>query len=364
MAAPDDRRGFELAERGALIVPSPLVSRGRPVFDSEGPLGASPRAAPGASDAKGGYRVELRGDGEAWLAVHAGVGPGKLLVSWAAPRSGIGADSSPPASYRIETSASSTRGGDGAFRLELCVIHNTARARAHVIDFDGQSWVRISFEGACSSADAEPAIGLERLDLHDASDGTDDVWLILGDELARDGLTPAGAPGFAEHVNERYPGYYPALIDETQSGEQPAGTLLRIAALLEAHPHARHVALAYGPPSIDETPEGLAALATLVATLCEHGRAVVLARTPELGGESSHGALSFNRAVAALEARYPLIPGPDLRELLNAHAGQGSDGGRLSPEGRPTPEGRLTLDGRLAMQRLWLEALDPLYVPQ
>jgi hypothetical protein len=353
MPAPHERLEFALAERGALLVPSPLVSRGRPAFDSNGPLPPSLMR-----DAWGpGLCAPLRANGEPWLAVHAGVGPARLLVSWAASGAGSNgrprgdAGSGPPACYRIESAASSTRGSDGEFRLELRVTHNRAQARAHVIEFDGQSWVRVTVEAALDGH----GVGIERLELHDASDGTDDVWLILGDALAREGLVAGGGePGFAELVHERYPGYFPALLDETRSGEHPSQTLGRIVELLELHPHARHVALAYGGPTHPDTTLAdahAAALAALVATLLDHECSVVLARTPARVARRANAAI-FNRAISELEARHGLVPGPDLSRWFDAHPEE------LGDDGRPTPE------GRRAMQHLWVEALDVFYVPQ
>jgi acyl-CoA thioesterase-1 len=375
--APDEQLAFTVSERGGFIVPTPLVSRGKPAFDDRGLVSLEP--APVGEHL--GWQTELRGQGEPWLAVHAGVGPARLLVSWAARRPGVGARCVQPASYRIESSASSTTGADGDYRLELRVTENEAPARAHVIEFDGQSWVRITFE----RVQAEEPVGIERLELHDASDGTDDVWLILGDELAREGLAAnADGPGFAELIHERYPGYCPALIDETRSGERPEVTLARLPALLEAHSQARHVAIAYADApngeantygsdnlnadtklktdlSIDLSTRSnvggeATALAALVSALIADDRSVTIARSPrrgELAGtHPGVGSSSLERVIVELEALSGLVPGPDLRSWFAAHPDQ------IDADGRPTPE------GRRAMQRLWVEALDVLYVPQ
>jgi hypothetical protein len=394
MPALDEQVAREVSERGDFIVPTPRISYGRPAFDAGGVLSV-PLTSGGE---RGRWHAAWRGDGEPWLAVHAGVGPARLLVSWAAPRSGLGSECSPPPGYRIESAASSTNGTDGDFRFELRVTDNTARARAHVIEFDGQSWLRITFEradvgrsdvgrsdigrsdtghsvGSEDAVDIQQPVGIERLDLHDASDGTDDVWLILGDDLARAGLmADPGEPGFAELIHERYPGYYPALIDETRSGERPAATLARIVELLETHSHVRHVAIAYAAAptghedagaNIDGNTHGdadsnadaeAAALAALVSKLVAHDRRVTIARPPrpdERRGIDPHsGASSLDRTSVEVERRGDLVPGPDLRSWFAAHPDQ------LDADGRPTAE------GRRAMRRLWVDALDVLYVPQ
>lgn len=343
----DQRLELEVAERDGFIVPIPLVSRGRPLFDSRGALASAPGAA--------GLRWTATAEREPWIAVNAGVGPARLLVRWAAAQSESpavpGGVPGPFAGYRIETSASSTRGADGEWRLERRVTGNPARSRADVIEFDGQSWVRLTFEGG---ADARP-VALERFDVHDASNGTDDVWLILGDELgARSFAAGSDGESVAELVHERYPGYYPAHIDEARPGEPPSRTLERLAELLPSHPAVKHVALAYGGSL--RTAHERASLEALVGALQSRELAVVIAHPPLDASASREDGEAIERTLAALVARHCLIPGPDLRPL---HA-------RAAPIGdaeQPTLA-RPTLDEQRALRRRWLEALDVLYVPQ
>jgi hypothetical protein len=343
MSIRDEPLAFEMAERGALIVPNALVARGQPIFFEEGVLPAV--LAPERSGL--GFSSVLRPGQEPWLAVHAGVGPTRLLVCWAAPRAPAGAASCPPASYRIESAAGSSRAVEGDYRLELRVTGNASLARAHVIDFDAQSWVRITFEGSTGDL-----VSIDRLAVHDASDGTDDVWLVLGDDLAREALVPADDAGFADLVYERYPGYFPAMIDETHRGERPPATLARLPKLLAVHPHARHVALAYGVArDAGASAEEEAALAELVAELTRCDRSVSVALAPLRGGILDPNS-PVHRALAECGARRLLLPGPDLGGWFRAHPEH------LAEDGTPTRE------GRRAMRHLWVEALDVLYVPQ
>ena len=306
---------------------------------------SSASAAPAPSEAR-------------WVAVHAGVGPARLLVSWASDGSSGGRPG--PASYRIETSASSTNGGDGDWRGELSVTANTAAARVHEVEFDGQSWVRLTFDADVRAAgDSRDALGdqrpFTRLDLHDASDGTDDCWVLLGEPALV--LAPAGSAGrggWAEHVHERYPGYFPALIDEARAGEAPARALERLDGLLQMHSPARRVAIAFGAAAAQaaSSVEPAGALEALVAAMIERGRLPVVARTPAPPGGPREAVESFNRRIDALERRHGLLPGPDLAAWFDAHPEQ------LDGEGRPSEE------GQRANARLWLDALDAWYVPQ
>jgi acyl-CoA thioesterase-1 len=344
-AASNERTAWDVAERDGLIVPCPLVSRGRPVFASTG-------AAAGRAGRVFAWSADIDGAGEPpWIAVHAGVGHSRLLVSWAsAEGSGSGADSALPSAYRIESSADPTNGRDGAWRLERSVSHNRARARAHVIEFDGQSWVRLTFDAAHGA----PSISLRQLDLHDASDGTDDCWLLLGNELGSSTRAQHDdRPGWAELLHEAYPGYYPAVIDETRPGESPSTTLSRLEALLETHPDVRHVALAFGNECLAEgDKESGPSLEALTRALLSTGRLPVFARTPFSKNVPRERVEVFNRAIEEVEARHQLVAGPDLCAWFAAHPEQ------LGDDRRPTPE------GRRAIERLWADALDVFYVPQ
>jgi hypothetical protein len=363
--ASDPRTAFEVAERGGFIVPTPLVSRGRPVFDSSGAVAS----APGSGAA--GLPWSPAGESDAWIAVQAGVGPARLLVSWSAvlaePSSDTASGWAPvpnalpsvPGSYRIESSATSRRGGDGEWRLEQRVTSNAARSRAHVIEFDGQSWVRVTFDDATG---ARPIV-LQRLDVHDASNGTDDVWLILGDELAAWSFGGPDRASVSELLHERYPGYYPALLEEARAGEVPSRTLRRLEELLDTHAAVKHVALAYGAPSLLALDER-ESLAALVAALRGRELAVVIARPPLPSSLSPQDGDAIHRAVAELERRHGLLPGPDLSQPFAARAAHGVDDGQPARDGRRLCTEPPTLDEQRALRHLWVESLDALYVPQ
>ncbi len=345
-----ERREWDVAERSGFIVPCPLVSRGRPLFASTAP---PPVGSANTARVELPWSAHVDGAGAApWLAVHAGVGPSRLLVSWAsAEPTASGAEQAVPSAYRIESSADTSNGCDGVWRLEQAVTQNAARARAHVIEFDGQSWVRLTIK----SASREPSqVALRQLDLHDASDATDDCWLLLGDELASSASARvARAATWLELLHEAYPGYYPAVIDETRAGESPSLTLERLERLLETHSDVRHVALSYGAALTTEgDKESGPSLESLTRAVLSSGRVPVFARTPASSNVPRERVEAFNRAIDEVEARHQLVPGPDLFAWFEAHPDQ------LGSDGRPTPE------GQKAIERLWAEALDVLYVPQ
>jgi hypothetical protein len=349
------RLSFDVAERGELVIPCPLVSRGRPTHSSDGAF-AQLRATGGvpSSGAPSSRPLITAPDDPPWIAVHAGVGPSKMLVSWAVADAGARPAVGRVASaYVIETSASSTNGRDGEWRRESSVASNTASARVHVVEFDGQSWLRLTLSGGFIGS----ALPFEQLDLHDVSDGTDDCWLVLGAAPLAALVRAPSATGarelcWAELIHERYPGYFPALVDETRAEESPSHTLERLGGLLATHSPASRVAVAYTAASIQSVDADAAALEAMVATMVRAGRLPVLARQPAVRGRAREAVDGFNRCIAAVERRHGLVPGPDLAAWFDAHPDQ------LDEEGEPTVE------GRGAIARLWADAVDVWYVPQ
>lgn len=309
------------------IVPNPLVSRDRPVFASTGAAAS------------------------AWVAVQVGVGPSHVLVSWTVPGTDYSDAEHAPAEYRIESSADSTNGTDGTWRLEIAVTGNAVRARAHSFEFDGQSWVRLVVAGA---AKARELSGLA-LDVHDASDGTDDTWLFLGDSMSVvDRRTPS-QPSFAENIHAEYPGCFPALIDGAVRGELTTHGLARLGSVLALNPDFRHFAIAYG---VHDWRAGLdaaqfrATLQAIIDQLRAAGRVPVLARVPLSPGGNGETFSDYIRVIDELTQDNGLLPGPDLYAWFQAHPEQ------LTNEGRPDSA------GRAAVHRLWADAMDPLYAPQ
>jgi hypothetical protein len=252
-----------------------------------------------------------------------------------------------PARYRIE-SAVLDREVAGAWRPELEVLENTAGTRTHGIEFDGQSTLRVVFEAAPERPE------LARFDVHDASDGTDDVWLVLGDALASLGLSEeGGARGFAEGVHAGYAGYFPALIDESRPGESPAETLARLPGLLQLHADARRVALCFSGMVAGTL--AAAPLEELGRTLLAAGRIPLFSRAPWRDGSPLEVA-AFNERLDELELELGLARGPDpstwATAWLDAHAAV--DTATLAA---------LPAAARDALSALWVEAADVFYVP-
>src|SRR5690242_1575722 len=104
------------AAHAGLVAPNPLLSRGRRVTGwSPRPFArpwsvndGDPRTAWGAG--------KPTADRPAWVAIDVGRGPSRVLLTWSAAGSFNydETDYGSPGAYRIETSADSTDGADGA----------------------------------------------------------------------------------------------------------------------------------------------------------------------------------------------------------------------------------------------------------
>ncbi len=338
---------------GGPLLPAPLISRGRPVFTSP-PV----PAWSGKSLTDGVYRDGTWDGGfptparPAWAAIDLGRGPTRILVSWTSSHNHdwderfYGA----PADYRIETSADSTDGADGSWRVAVSVAHNPVRTRAHAVDFAGQRWVRMVVTRLPAKVN-EWGLHLDQIDVHDLSGGGDDVWVFLGDSITAavfDRAAPRN-PSFAMDVARRHPAYFPAMIEAGKGAMHTAEAVAFTDRVLALNPDARVVAIGIG--SNDWDPVAYERdLGAILRKVRAAGKIAMVARIP---WRSDSGPQDFqarlNVVVDRLTRELGLLPGPDLYAWTHAHPEHLVD--------------HLHTDdaGSAAISRLWAEAADPLY---
>jgi acyl-CoA thioesterase I len=333
---------------GGPLRPAPLVSRGARVVASR----------PGAEALVDGiYRGPAWGGGfpssaaPAWVAIHVGSGPTRLLLSWTSSHNHdyrelfYGA----PVDYRIETSADSIDGRSGTWRTVVTVTGNPVRSRAHSFDFAGQRWVRLVVTGLAHPVNPW-GLQLDEIDLHELSLGGDDVWVFLGDSIGAGVFdrAPGHRPSFADDVARAHLGYAPAMIDAGFCRARTAEVLARIDEVLAWNPDARVFAIVLG--SNDGDPAALRpALDALVGRIRAAGRIAVVARIPFQTKYGPDYVAAKNVEVDAVAAAHGLLPGPDLYGWFKARPERLQDG--LHPDDA----------GSVAMSRLWAEAVAPLY---
>lgn len=287
----------------------------------------------------------------AWVALRVGRGPRRVLLSWTsshnhdyrAQRYGA------PVDYRIETSADSRDGRDGAWRTEVEVRGNPVRSRAHALDFAGRRWVRLVVTRL--AADVERwGLALDELDVHDLSLGGDDVWVFLGDSIGAGVFdrAPQHRPAFPDAVSRAHPGYQPAMIDAGFCRARTWEVAERIDEVLALNPDARVFAIVLGANDGD-LPRFRAGLDRIVERVQAAGRIAVVARIPFQTRYGHDWVAEKNEVLDAVVAARGLVPGPDLYAWFRAHPERLADG--LHPDA----------PGSVEMNRLWAEAVAPLY---
>jgi lysophospholipase L1-like esterase len=297
----------------------------------------------------------------ATLAIPAGPVSGDLLLEWNSSATGdyVTAPGTPtygiPAAYTIATSADSTDGHNGTWRDVASVTGNTARTREHRIAFAGARWVRMTVTSAVPGPLGN-ILNIDQVDLHDASNGTDDSVFFLGDSITVEAFTrcPANQPSFAALVHRAAPGRFPAMIDGGVGGVNIGYGASVIQDWLALNPDFQIWAIGYGtndawqkvPPSTFE-----ANLQAMVDRIKAAGRTPVIARIPFASqGPDDADVQALNQVIDLVTARNGLLPGPDLYAWFKAHPDElGSDGVHPSTA------------GTLSINRLWYEALRPFY---
>src|SRR5207237_953138 len=126
------------------------------------------------------------------------------------------------------------------------VTGNRYHSPQHVGDRTGHNWIRINItagDGSSGNSDAS-----FNLDVHDASQGTQDSWIFYGDSITEDGShheSINGAGNFSQSISAAKPGYYPAYEDGGTWGLQSGDGAQSMASWLAVFP-GRYVGLSFG----------------------------------------------------------------------------------------------------------------------
>lgn len=260
-----------------------------------------------------------------------------------------------PANYTIATSANSTDGNDGNWQDVVTVTGNSARTREHRFPFAGDHWVRMTVTRAVPGPLGN-SFSIDEIDLHDASAGTDDSVFFLGDSITAAAFTrcPADQPSFADLVHEATPTRFPAMIDGGVGGVNSGYGVSIIHDWLTLNPDFHIWAIGYGTndawqkvaPTLFEQQ-----VQTIIDRLQAAGRIPVLARIPYASkGPADSDVRALNEVIDQVTTRYGLLPGPNLYTWFRTHPDE------LGPDGvHPTDAGTRSIN------RLWYEALRPLY---
>jgi acyl-CoA thioesterase I len=331
--------GFE----SKLPVPMPLISRNRPAFASSGNATA---VVDGSYYGNATWDVTPSAQAPAHVAIRVGAGPSRAMINWLAYP-----DANVASNYRIETSANSSNGTDGTWVVAATISGNAAQARAHSFNFSGQQWVRMVVTQALN---AGQSISVNEIDVHDATAGTSDTWMFLGDSITFAAFNRAFYEGnFPERVRAVSPNYFPLMIGAGVGGTNTNDAVAHIDEWIALHPEMQHWIIGYGTNDSSngqpqQAPEFGVRLRVIVRKLLAAGKTVLVPRIPWKTGGTPY--LSFyNAEIDAVRAEFRLPAAPDFYAWFLANPNHLVDG--VHPND----------DGARAMNQLWADAVRPLY---
>ncbi|MEO6687646.1 MAG: GDSL-type esterase/lipase family protein [Dokdonella sp.] len=324
-------------------VAMPLISRNKPATANAGNASA---VVDGEYYGGATWDVVPSAQAPAWVAIHVGAGASRAMINWVAYP-----DSNLPTSYRIETSANSTTGADGAWTTALTVVGNDIPARAHPFAFDNQQWVRFVVTEAQTPG---TPVRIDEIDVHDASAGTSDSWMFVGDSITAAAFSRSLFAGnFPERIHAVVPAHFPLMIGAGVGGTNTETGVAHIDEWIAAHPQMQNWVVSYGTNDASNmdpqyAPAFGGRLREIVRTLQAAGKTVFVPRIPyRTGGENFLA--PYNAQVDAVCSEFSLGAAPDLYAWFIAHPDQLYDG--VHPND----------DGARAMNQLWADAVRPMY---
>jgi hypothetical protein len=237
------------------------------------------------------------------------------------------------ADYTIEVNPA--RGGGSpptsGWVTRAAVRGNTFNSRQHhLVGLARDNWIRIRVTRSDGSGENED-VSLN-LDVQDASGGTRDDWLFLGDSITQDGLSHSvrvAASGqrvgtFSQLVHARRPAYFPLYQDGGIGGLASADGARLVPRFLRAFP-GHFVVLAFGRNDANAGPGDPAMagrfrrnLRSMIRDVLAAGKVPVVPTIP--WGAIAHLRANvpvLNREIADVERQFPrVLHGPDLFGLF------------------------------------------------
>ena len=311
--------------------PMPLISRGVPVFASSQLYGAS-----GANDAD--YSTSWRGSIPGWIAYDLSRVPaaqrGRVMVGWYNDPATSPYDHTVVAEvaynnirdYTVQVNPAA--GGTGAptsgWVTLATVTGNHYHSRQHLVDMTGYNWIRLNItagDGSSGNTDAS-----FNLDVHDASQGAQDSWLLLGDSITMEGAfhDPVNGVGnFSQLIAAARPATFPAYEDGGIGGLISADGAQGIGTWLSTFP-GRYVGLSYGTNDANGCADTTAFYnnyVTMVQAVLNAGKVPVVPTIPWARSSNVQSCgPGFNAKIQALYTAYPqIVKGPDLWAYFKAN---------------------------------------------
>jgi chitodextrinase len=342
---------------------NPLISRGLTTAGSPGSTTPSTSINDGVYGTFDGTWAVPRAAQPAWVALRVPAGPSKLLLSWVnvanfdwnfENQANYGA----PGDYTIATSTDSTNGDNGTWTTVTTVTTNLYSGREHAFPFPAAGgWVKMTITAMPNSHGVvtmnDGTLAIDEIDLHDATSGTNDTWLFLGDSITAFWANRINQPSFAQIIHDTHPSFFPMMINGGHGGWTSFELVQFLPSFLAINPDVRYVALSYGSNDAAgnaNTAPFKSNLQQAITSLLNAGKVPVIPHIPYSCSAQHSNIPLFNQAIDQLVASNPgTLAGPDLYTYFQAHPAELSD--CLHPNST----------GSVSFHRLWAQAMDGLY---
>ncbi len=339
-----------------------LISRGRPVTCSHNTDGAGGENAivSGKYAAWSFWRSNFNSLPD-WCAIHLDGAAQKVLLTWYSDYvfDYISDTGLTPKDYSISVSGDSTNGADGHWQTLVNVTGNQARAREHLLQFGGQSWVKMTVTKGQAKA-YSPMFAIDQIDVYDVSASTKDTFFFSGDSITGMAYdrSDKDSPAFVDLVHQANSRRFPVMMNGGLGGWNSEGATEHIDQWLAMNPDMHYWLLEWGTnDALGSVPvdQYQAHIQTLIDKVKAAGREPILAKLPYTHLKGDQGATvdrqlqSYNAVIDRLTASNNLMHGPDLYQSFKQNST-----GYLLPDGiHPTPA------GAIAINKAWFEALKP-----
>jgi len=261
------------------------------------------------------------------------------------------------ASYTI-----SALGADNTWTELVEVKGNRLHSRQHLLELSGARKLKIS---ASETDGTKDNYGIAfNADIYDASKGTADNWIFIGDSITQMAMNhwkmkcAAGEGSFSELIAKKKPGYFPLQENGGTGYMKSSDGAAHIKQWMEIFP-GRYVVISYGTNDAwaKMPPEEYAAnYETMIKEALKAGKTVIvpvsMPWSSTINDIQEHGP-RLNAALGKILKKYPeVIKGPDLWVFYKKNASL------LSRDGvHPSWP-----DGLFALRKLWAEfALKKIY---
>ncbi len=362
---------------GGYLIPNPLLSVGAPLLASPGTASTVQYAFDGRLDTGDWTGPVPAADGtvnDMWVRVQLGsgtpcVGPSAVLLVWHTlgdPDYTIdnSVNYGTPSDYTIETSAD---GANWTTAVSVTSPTQTWRSRGHRVDFAGQCYLRLTIQKMHTTISGRhPA--LAEVSIYDASHGTDDSWVFLGNGPSRFAYDSHFQPDFSADVSRKHPAYSPATLDAADLSGTVDYVLSNLDAWLALNADFKNWVLVLGleEAGYGETP-AQAQFATkmqqVIDKLQSAGHRVIIPRLQDTANPGAYPYLAdFNAVIDQLVARNGLMAAPDLYAFFQANPGLlcSSSSNCESNWIGISPSDPM---GYAALNQQWADVLDPHYAP-